>query len=185
MLFYSLLLLSIFIQKYETQPYEVLRQFDQTDQIELRFYPAAMMVAIESPKARNGNFNALFRYISGNNEAQEKIAMTTPVYMSSTAQTQRMAFVLPQKYMHTAPLPKDEGMELKKTSPGYFMAIRFGGYSSAEKVAFYTQKLRSTLASEGYKTKGAPALLSYDAPYKFYNRRNEILIEVERPQGQD
>ena len=40
--------------------------------------PSAMKAKVSS----NRNFSKLFQYISGNNEKNEKIAMTTPVYMT-------------------------------------------------------------------------------------------------------
>ena len=60
-------------QRYESQPYEVLQNMDE---IEIRFYPPAMMA---KTKANTGNpFSTLFRYISGANQNNEKIEMTTP-----------------------------------------------------------------------------------------------------------
>ena len=50
-------------QGYETQAYEVVEQFDV---VEIRYYPPVMKVKVESAAVENRNFNALFRYISGN-----------------------------------------------------------------------------------------------------------------------
>ena len=94
-------------QSYQTQPYEVLSTLDH---IEIRYYPPAMKVQVESAFTNNSNFNALFKYISGNNEAGEKIAMMTPVYMENKKNSQSMAFVLPAQYTDTAPLPTGEGV---------------------------------------------------------------------------
>ena len=36
------------------------------------------------------------------------------------------------------------------------------------------------LKAEGFKTiNDKPIVLSYNSPYKFFNRRNEVLVEVE------
>ena len=64
------------------------------------------------------------------------------------------------------------------TTQGYFAAIRYGGYSNPEKVQRFTQQLKKILAQENKKIIGHALVLSYDAPYKFYNRRNEILFEI-------
>lgn len=171
-----LALFSMAIQGYETQAYNVVERIDA---IEIRYYPSAMKVKVESPLARNRNFNALFRYISGNNEANEKIAMTTPVYMRNTSKRQTMEFVLPAKFKDEAPQPRGAGVEVYQSEPGYFAAIRYSGYSNASKEKNYTQALLTILSKANKKVTGSPVVLSYDAPYKFYNRRNEILVEVD------
>jgi hypothetical protein len=65
---------------YESAPYKVVRSGGK---FEVRDYPALMVV--ETPMASRGNgadggFNRLFRFITGGNEAKEKIVMTAPVY---------------------------------------------------------------------------------------------------------
>ncbi len=102
MLFHLILYSFIMAQSYQTQPYEVISTLDK---IEIRYYPPAMMVKVASKATNNRNFNALFRYISGNNVSKEKIAMTTPVYMENKGEEQTMAFVLPENYTDTAPQP--------------------------------------------------------------------------------
>lgn len=62
--------------KYETQSYDVIKTVGK---LEVRFYPEVMMVKAQ----RINGFRLLFGFISGNNVEHEKIAMTTPVYMSS------------------------------------------------------------------------------------------------------
>ena len=162
-------------QGYETQAYEVVEQFDA---VEIRYYPPVMKVKVESAAVENRNFNALFRYISGNNATNEKIAMTTPVYMHNTPQGQSMEFVLPARFKEDAPQPRGAGVEVYRAKAGHFAAIRFGGYANASKTKNYTQTLRNALKAAGKKIVGSPMLLSYDAPYKFYNRRNEVLLEI-------
>ena len=76
-------------QKYETQPFDVIDQFDEA---ELRYYPPVMKIQ------SSGDFGSLFRYISGNNETGQKIAMTTPVQMGNTQGETVMQFVLPASF---------------------------------------------------------------------------------------
>ena len=151
MLFHLFISVFLMAQSYQTQPYEVVSSFDQ---IEIRYYPPAMK------------------------DKGEKIAMTTPVYMENKKESQTMAFVLPVQYTDTAPQPKEEGVEVYQSKAGYFAAIRYGGYSKPEKVQLYTQQLKEILSKAEKKIIGQALVLSYDAPYKFYNRRNEILIEI-------
>jgi hypothetical protein len=65
---------------YESAPYQVVRA---SGQFAVRDYPALQVV--ETPLARAGNdadgsFKRLFRFITGANEAKQKIAMSPPVY---------------------------------------------------------------------------------------------------------
>jgi len=177
MLFHLFISILLMAQSYQTQPYEVISTLDR---VEIRYYPPAMKVEVESTTTNNRNFNALFKYISGNNEDGEKIAMTTPVYMENKKDSQTMAFVLPVQYTDTAPNPKGNGLRVYQSKAGYFAAIRYGGYSNPEKVQLYTQQLKKILAQAEKKIIGQALVLSYDAPYKFYNRRNEILLEIEQ-----
>ena len=50
------------IQGYETQPYELLKNYDD---FELRYYPSVIMAHTESSPGSTQNFRKLFRYISG------------------------------------------------------------------------------------------------------------------------
>ena len=82
---------------YESAPYQVIRA---AGKFEVRDYP--VLTVVETPMAATGSgadggFMRLFRFISGANEAKQKIAMTTPVFMSGSGNDLTMAFVLPAK----------------------------------------------------------------------------------------
>ena len=161
-------------QRYESQPYEVLQNMDE---LEIRFYPPAMMA---KTKANSGNpFSTLFRYISGANQNNEKIEMTTPVYMYLEDGISAMEFVLPNKYMEKdAPTPSAANVKIYESKPGYFAAVHYGGYSNASKVKIHTDRLMNEIQKHGLKSISNPVVLSYDSPYKVMNRRNEILVEI-------
>ena len=162
-------------QKYETQEYEVV---DQIDKIEIRYYPSAPMIRVSSNQSRNNNFGKLFRYIAGNNIDEEKIAMTTPVYMSDQSKT--MEFVLPKKFLSgEIPVPNDNDLEAYISKPKYYAAIKYSGYSSNKKEENYRQELVKAIQNINLKILSEHFVLSYDAPTKFYNRRNEVLIQVD------
>ena len=164
----------VFSQKYETQEYQVVEQIDNA---EIRFYPSAAMVKISADQNRNNNFGKLFRYITGNNQENEEIAMTTPVYMYD--QNKSMEFVLPKKYLsEDLPIPNDKDLEAYISNPRYFAAIRYSGYSNPNKILKYRNELKSILENNGLEIIIDFYVLSYDAPTKFYNRRNEILFEI-------
>ena len=164
-------------QRYESQPYEVVQSLDD---LEVRFYPPAMMA---KTMANTGNpFSTLFRYISGANQNNEKIEMTTPVYMYPEGDTSVMEFVLPKKYMQQdVPTPLGTKVKIYESKPGYFAAVRYGGYSNASKVKIHTHRLMGEMQKHKLKAISKPVVLSYDSPYKVMNRRNEILIEINYP----
>jgi len=162
-------------QKYETQEYQVI---DQIDKVEIRYYPSAPMIRVSSNQSRNNNFGKLFRYIAGNNNNEEKIAMTTPVYMSNQSKT--MEFVLPKSFLSgDIPVPNDNDVETYISEPKYYAAIKYSGYSNNKKEENYRQELVKILQNNNLKTMSEHFVLSYDAPTKFYNRRNEVLIQVD------
>ena len=157
-------------QDTEIQPYEVIKKIDS---IEIRFYPSATLVQTSG----GNNFGKLFRYISGSNESEQKIAMTAPVYMNQDKS--EMAFVMPiDVHQKGAPKPMGENVSLRVTKPRYVAAIRYGGYTNTSKEATHTKRLMKTLEDYSIKANGAIEYLGYDSPYKFYNRRNEIMVEI-------
>ena len=161
-------------QKYETQDYKVINQIDN---IEIRYYPSAPKVKVSSESNRNNNFGKLFRYISGNNQNEQKISMTTPVYMYNENKT--MEFVLPRKFIsNDLPIPNDTDVEVYVSEPKYFAAIKYSGYSNNRKERNYKDQLIQILQNNNLKIISDYYVLSYDAPTKFYERRNEILIQI-------
>ena len=84
-----------FSQSYESHKYETL--FSE-DNFEVRNYEPVLKAKTYSEKGSNDNFGKLFRYISGYNEKNQKISMTTPVYMKQENEKSMMEFVLPSKF---------------------------------------------------------------------------------------
>ena len=157
-------------QNTEIQPYEVIKAIDSA---EIRFYPSATLVQTSG----GNNFGKLFRYISGSNESEEKIAMTAPVYMNEDKS--EMAFVMPlDVHQRGAPEPMGKNVSLRITEPRYVAAKRYGGYTNASKEATHTKRLMKALEDNSIEAKGAVEFLGYDSPYKFYNRRNEVMVEI-------
>jgi effector-binding domain-containing protein len=95
-----------------------------------------------------------------------------------------MEFVLPSKYSkENAAMPNDKTIEVYNSKPGYYAAIQFGGYSNSEKI----NKHYKLLVEEIKKNKLSiidkrPIALSYNSPYKVFNRRNEVLVEISATQ---
>ena len=162
---------------YETQKYELIMS---EDEFEIRFYPAALKAKVISTRNANGNFYKLFQFISGNNTKGEKIEMTTPVYMKEDNNSNTMVFVMPSSYnMESISKPNDESIEIYESEAKYFACVRYGGYSNSGKFKTHSKKLIEKLSKLNIKTKGDLFYVSYNSPYKVFNRRNEVMVEIE------
>lgn len=167
--------MSIFSQKYETHSYKTMLS---EDNFEIREYDPVMKARAYS-NTGNNNFMKLFRYISGNNEKNQKIPMTTPVYMKEEKQGSMMEFVLPSTLNeNNASQPLSQDVELYMDQGGVYASIRYGGYSNKSKRNKYTSQLNKKLEKMNIDKIGDFVHVSYDSPYKFYNRRNEVIIKV-------
>jgi hypothetical protein len=106
----SLVLIGVFIVfqsfiainavKTEKQKY---RTVVKDDELEIRYYPAAMMATVYSSATNyksvaSSGFGKLARYIFGGNNENKSIAMTAPVRMNMSEKGAEMSFVMPTKY---------------------------------------------------------------------------------------
>ena len=94
-----------------------------------------------------------------------------------------MEFVLQSIYSEkNAVKPIEKDIEVYLSKPGYYAAMRFGGYSNSEKVKKHHDLLMKKLLENNLKPyKEQPVSLSYNSPYKVFNRRNEVLIRLDFP----
>jgi len=160
---------------YESAPYHVL----QTDgPVEIRQYPALRIVETRS---EGDDFMRLFRYISKDNAAGEKIAMTTPVFMIGVGTTnEQMAFVLPQD-LSQPPAPGNQAVSLKEIQPGTFAVRRFrGGQQSVNGPA--AAELREWMNGRHLPAEGDPVFAYFDPPWiPGFLCRNEVMIPTRWP----
>ena len=165
---------------YESAPCHVMRA---SGNFELRDYPA--LTVVETPMTRSGNnadgsFMRLFRFITGKNEAKQKIAMTTPVFMSGTDANATMAFVLPAKLKADAvPKPSDGAVTVRELPAGQFAVLRFSGGRSAKHDAEALDGLRAWMQAEGLKELSPPVYGYFDPPWTpGFLRRNEVMLRA-------
>ena len=166
---------------YESAPYKVVR----TDaKFELRDYPS--LAVVETPMTVSGNsddgsFMRLFRFITGANEGKQKIAMTTPVFMSGQDTNRTMAFVLPARLnAATAPKPADGAVAVRELPGGRFAVLRFSGGRNAKHEAETLARLQTWLAAQGLKTSAPPVYGYFDPPWTpAFLRRNEVMLRTE------
>ena len=169
---------------YESAPYKVVRS---EGKFEVRDYPAVTVV--ETPMARSGNgadgsFNRLFRFITGGNEAKQKISMTTPVFMSGSESNPTMAFVMPAKLAATqVPKPTDGSVKVRELEAGRFAVLRFSGGRNAKKEAQSLERLQSWMKAQGLKELSSPIYGYFDPPWTpAFLRRNEVMLRTDAGQ---
>ena len=135
----------------ETYPYVVNKKYNT---FEIRNYEATLFTSVQLSgnkykDASSKGFSLLAGYIFGGNKQNEKIAMTSPVAMSLEEPAKTMA------------------------------AISFSGWANDEKIEAYKQKLKSALDTEKIEYTNRFYFLGYNPPYEVFNRKNEIIVELE------
>jgi DNA gyrase inhibitor GyrI len=160
--------------------YEVIHR---DGDFEIREYPP--MVVVETPMAgpdvaEGTSFMRLFRYISGSNETEQTISMTTPVVTSQENGQRRMSFIVPEGVAADgAPRPTSEDVEVHTLAGGPFAAYRFSGRWSPSKFDDAARKLEQWLQERELEALGSPMIANYDPPFTPpFLRRNEVWIRL-------
>jgi hypothetical protein len=167
---------------YESAEYAVL---ESDGAFEIREYPPLMMVTTNmqfEAQGNDGSFMRLFRYISGANDADQKVAMTTPVFMQPVADETagQMGFVIPRKVAaEQIPEPSGGSVQIRERVGGRFAVVRFNGRLNRGTFAAAEERLRSWLMARGLRGKAEVETAGYDPPWTPGPlRRNEVLIRL-------
>ncbi len=167
---------------YESAEYRVI---ESDGDFEIREYPDLMLVSTDAKmdfEGSDGSFMRLFRYISGANEADQKIAMTTPVFMEGKGgqPVASMGFVMPRVVASAGvPAPNSDGLEIRKRNGGRFAVIRFSGRLDSEFAREREAKLREWMKSRGLDGEKTAEAAGYDPPFTPGPlRRNEVLVRL-------
>jgi len=165
----------------ERYPYVVKKKYNR---FEIRNYETTLFTTVKlSTKGYKNSsgkgFSILAGYIFGNNDRNEKIAMTSPVSMS-LEDSMTMMFMVPKKFnKDNLPKPNQSGIEFKEEPAKTMAAISFSGWANETKIEKYKQQLISALDAEGIKYTNRFYFFGYNAPYELFNRKNEILVELQ------
>ena len=174
---------------YESPAYELIQE---DEKFELRRYTGFRTVTatMNDSTGMNRGFGQLFKYITGENEKQQKIAMTVPVLMTedseisgaSASNSTTMSFVIPAEVADKgAPEPSGKNVSLTETGAGEFAVLRFDGFRDAGAIKIAEEKLRSWIQKQGWTVSGEKKVAYYDPPWTpGLLRRNEVLIPVLR-----
>jgi hypothetical protein len=125
-------------------------------------------------------FERLFAYISGQNDAHEKIEMTAPVLVEPQVGGSIVSFFLPASRALTAfPKPSDSRIDIVWAKPKRVAAVRYSGKLQDTSRGSVGDRLADALRSHAIDPIGEALFAGYDAPYVLpFLRRNEAWIEV-------
>ncbi|MDC0629539.1 MAG: heme-binding protein [Flavobacteriaceae bacterium] len=165
----------------EMYPYVVTKTYDQ---FEIRQYNSTLFTTVKLSnssykEASSEGFSILAGYIFGANERREKIAMTSPVAMT-LEDSMTMSFMVPRKFdLKTLPQPNQSQILFKEEPAKTVAAISFNGWANDAKIEKYKQQLISALISAGLTHSNRFQFLGYNAPYEVFNRKNEVIVELQ------
>lgn len=175
----------------------------------IRRYPACVVAQVVipagTPEAMNRGFSPLAEYIFGNNTAQSKIAMTSPV-VQEAAPAERVAmtspvlqesastedpatggqvvqFVMPSKYtLETLPTPKNPQVVLTTRAAQTYAVVKFSWRGLDKHFRKKEAALRKALERDGIPITGSPVYARFDPPWSLpIFRRNEVMIPIDYP----
>jgi hypothetical protein len=171
----------------EQQKYRVVKRLAD---LEIREYEACVLMQVrvygDFMRAGNIGFGPLVRFISGNNESGQKIAMTAPVIQQPTANSEHLiSFVLPAGMNpNDVPRPADSSVEMIAVPAHFAAARKFSGGWNEERFRGEGRELLNAVKSAGLEAVGAIYWARFDPPWKpGFLKRNEVLIKIERPKA--
>lgn len=167
---------------------------------EVRVYPPllAAEVAVEGEReaAINRGFRLLADYIFGANRSRAKVAMTAPVTQTPSEKIAMTApvtqtpqggerswsvrFIMPAQYTRaTIPEPLDPAVRLVEEPARRVAALRFSGFSTADRLARKSAELEAAIRAKGLKPSGPITFAFYDPPWTPpFLRRSEVMAPL-------
>jgi len=161
----------------EEANYEII---EKNDIYEIRKYSDRLAVETMT-SGIDSNFRKLFNYISGRNDTQEKIKMTTPVTQVEKNGNMSMQFYLPSKFnSQNVPNPSREDVRIINIEGGYYAVLRYSGRASDRNFLKHKEILEKQLQMNNISIISPPIRATYDSPFTLpMNRRNEAMFKVE------
>jgi effector-binding domain-containing protein len=186
----------------EEQKYVVEKTFPN---FEIRRYEPCVLadvtVSTDFQSAGSIAFRSLIGYISGSNEpntkiamtspviqettdaASTKIAMTSPVIQETSKDSQIVSFVMPAGMtMANMPLPTNSKVSLRQMPEQLVAVSKFTGRWTESAYDRQLAQLKQQLKMNGIAEIGPPRFARFDPPWTpWFMRRNEIQIPIATP----
>ena len=164
------------LMAYEEAGYKVVHKGEN---FEIRYYEERIVIQTRYDSGNSG-FRKLFNYISGQNQGENKIEMTTPVTEVQDDNQMVMQFYLPARFnAASAPLPADNSLEIATIDAGYIAVIQYSGFASNKNLYKHAQLLKSSLDRDNIEISSQPISAIYDGPFTLpLLRRNEAMYLV-------
>lgn len=165
----------------ESHAYTVIK--DHGDFEVRRYEPAVFSYVVMKPgnykQISSSGFRKLVGYIFGGNDKKQKIAMTSPVSMTMD-DTVTMKFMVPKDLdLKDLPKPNDSSIQFEQEEAKTVAAIRFGGWANDSIIETKKKELKTLVEQNGLRITGKFSFLGYNPPYEVFNRRNEVVVDVE------
>tara|TARA_B100001250_G_C19764610_1_gene774142 strand:+ start:370 stop:918 length:549 start_codon:yes stop_codon:yes gene_type:complete len=178
LIFFAIILvpLELVSQELDGNNYSILSTIDK---IEIRTYDTLLLVGFSNSFGkRSNNFKELAKYIFGANEVAEKIPMTSPVIIN-LFDNESMFFILPPDYKQKPiPKPNNLAINLAMHVPSKKAVLKYSGYTNSNTEQKKIKQLKEILENNSIKHNNKFQLFVYDSPYKIFNRRNEIAVNL-------
>ena len=164
------------VMAYEESKYNVVKS---NEIYEVRKYSDRLAVQAVNTN-QNNSFQKLFNYISGNNETNEEIKMTTPVTQMKKNGNTTMQFYLPSNFnKDNVPNPSRSDVEIVNIEGGYYAVIRYSGRASDKNFIKHKEILENELKKDNISIVGPAIKATYNRPFTLpMLRRNEVMLEV-------
>ncbi len=151
----------------ENNIYEVRKYFDR--------------LAVETITTNQSNsFRKLFNYISGGNQKEQKIEMTTPVTRIEKNGNMTMQFYLPKIFdKNNVPTPAREDVKIVTIEGGHYAVLRYSGRASESNFIKHKNILEKELLKDNIPMISSSIRATYDSPFTLpMNRRNEVMFKI-------